>query len=98
VNHKAKATCSNGHTFEWGACKGQVKKLFGGTKECGMKRFEQIYSDGRAPATVSFDGDRWNAVRCMSCGTVFTSTRCATCGVEVPVSSFEKKGFYAKLS
>lgn len=97
MNHKATATCSNGHTTEWGSCKGQVKKLFGGTKECGMKRFEQIYSDGRA-ATVSFDKDRWNAVRCMSCGTVFTITHCATCGVEVPVPAFEKKGFFANLS
>jgi len=34
VNHKATATCTNGHTVEWGSCKGQVKKLFGGTREC----------------------------------------------------------------
>ena len=96
MNHKATATCPNGHTVEWGSCKRQVKKLFGGTKECGMKRFEQIYSDGRT-TVVSFGNDRWNAVRCMSCGTVFEATTCSQCGGSVPVSAFEKKGFFAKL-
>jgi hypothetical protein len=96
MNHKATATCRNGHKIEWGPCKGKVKKLFGGVKDCGMKRFEQIYSDGRT-ATVSFDDQPWNAVRCMSCNTVFTHTTCPQCGVEIPVSSFEKKGLFSKL-
>ena len=97
MNHKATAQCKNGHIVEWGRCKGQVKKLFGGLKECGMARFEQIYSDG-STATVSFDKRPWDAVRCMSCGATFTSTRCSQCGLEVPVSAFEKKGMLAKLS
>ncbi len=96
MNTDASAPCQNGHTGEWGSWKGQGKKLFGGTKECGMKRFEQIYSDGRT-TVVSFRNDRWNAVRCMSCGTVFDASVCSQCGVSVPVSAFEKKGFFAKL-
>jgi hypothetical protein len=61
-----------------------------------MKGFEQIYSDGRT-ATVSFDDQRWNAVRCKSCNTVFAHTNCPQGGVEIPVSSFEKKGLFSKL-
>lgn len=96
MNHKASAKCANGHTVEWGSCRGQVKRLLGGTKECGMKAFDQIYSDG-SRTTVSFDDRRWNAVQCRSCHTVFTSTTCPQCGVEVPVTAFEKKGFLANL-
>ena len=97
VNHKASATCKNGHRVEWGTRKGQVRKLFGGTKRCGMGRFEQFYGDGRT-ALISFDDDSWEAVRCMSCGAVFAATTCEECGIEVPVSAFKKKGFFAKLS
>jgi hypothetical protein len=96
MNHKATAKCKNGHTLEWGSCRGEVKKLFGGTKTCGMKAFDQIYSDG-SRATVSFDDRRWNAVQCRSCHAVFTSTTCPQCGAEVPVTAFEKKGLFAKL-
>ena len=96
MNHKASATCKNGHTFEWGSCTTQVKKLLGGSKECGSKGFEQIYGDGRT-ATVSFDSDAWTAVRCVGCKGVFTSKKCPTCGVEVPVTAFKKKGLFAKL-
>jgi hypothetical protein len=96
MNHKATAACPQGHTFEWGPCKGQIKKLFGGTRNCGMKGFEQIYSD-RPTATVSFDDERWNAVRCTSCGSVFTAVQCPQCGIDVPASAFQKKGLFAKL-
>lgn len=96
MNHKASATCANGHTVEWGPCKGQVKKLFGSTKECGMKGFEQVYADG-PELTVSFGRDRWIAVRCTSCGAKFDAKPCPICGVVIPVSAFEKKGLFAKL-
>jgi len=96
MNHKATATCRQGHTFEWGSCRGQVKKLFGGIKTCGMKGFEQIYSDGRT-TTVSFGDEPWDAARCTTCGSVFTSTTCSQCGVEVPVTAFHKKGLFARL-
>ncbi len=62
-----------------------------------MARFEQIYSDG-STTTVSFDKTPWVAVRCMSCGSTFTSTKCQQCGVNVPVTAFEKSGLWAKLS
>src|SRR5437879_1595188 len=96
MNHKASARCQNGHSLEWGSCRAEVKKLFGGTKTCGSKGFEQIYSDGKT-LTVSFDSRRWNAVRCIGCKTVFNSTTCPQCGVEVPATAFEKKGFMANL-
>jgi hypothetical protein len=96
MNHKASATCKNGHHVEWGTCKGKVKKLFGGEKECGMRGFEQVYADGRT-TTVSFGNDPWNAVLCKSCNTLFTYSICPECGIEIPVSSFEKKGLFAKL-
>ena len=96
MNGKAVAKCSNGHEFQWGQCKAQKQKLFGGTKKCGSRLFEQIYDDG-SKQTVSFDDRRWNAVQCVSCHTLYKSTMCPECGVEVPVSAFEKKGFLSKL-
>ena len=41
MNNKASAHCRNGHSFEFGACGAPIKKLFGGTKGCGCRRFEQ---------------------------------------------------------
>ena len=96
MNHKASATCKNGHTVEWGSCTAQVKRVFGGTKECGSKGFEQIYGSGRT-ATVSFDSDAWTEVRCVGCKGVFNSKKCPTCGDEIPVTAFKKKGLFAKL-
>jgi hypothetical protein len=96
MNHKATATCKNGHKVEWETCKAKVKKLFGGEKDCGMRGFEQIYADGRS-TTVSFGNEPWNAILCKSCNTVFTHSVCPQCGVEIPVSAFEKKGLFAKL-
>ena len=96
MNHKASARCANGHQLEWGSCKAEVKKLFGGTKECGSKGFEQIYGDG-SRLSVSFDDRPFIAVQCVGCKTVFRSTTCPACGVEVPVSLFRKKGLLANL-
>jgi hypothetical protein len=96
MNHKASATCKNGHTVEWGSCTAPVKKMFGGTKVCGSKGFEQFYDDGHT-ATVSFDNEVWSAVRCLGCGAVFMSRQCPTCSDTVPVSAFRKKGLLAKL-
>jgi len=96
MNHKAAAKCSNGHTFEWGKCKAEIKGFFGGTKECGSKLFEQIYDDG-STLTVSFDNREWNAVRCVRCRAVYRTAKCPQCGEDVPVSAFEKKGLWAKL-
>lgn len=83
MNHKASARCKNGHTFELGTCKAEVKKLFGGTKVCGSKGFDQDYSAG--------------TIRCVGCHTVYSSIQCPQCGERVPIREFEKKGFTAKL-
>src|SRR5579884_1858968 len=78
VNYKASARCANGHIFELGTCKVEVKKLFGGTKLCGSKGFEQDYAAG--------------TIRCSGCHTVFKTIACPECGDQVPIKSFEKKG------
>jgi hypothetical protein len=96
MNHKATATCSNGHTFQWGTCKAQKNRLFGGTKICGSHAFEQIYEDG-SRLTVSFDDRPFTKIQCVGCKTVFTTTTCPQCGVDVPVSAIQKKGFAAHL-
>ena len=96
MNHKATAQCKNGHSLEWGSCKAEVKKLFGGTKVCGSKGFEQLYADGTV-LTVSFGNAPWVKVRCVGCKTEFASTKCPQCGVEVPVSAFGKKGLTARM-
>lgn len=96
MNHKASAECKNGHSFEFGPCGAQVKKLFGGTKDCGCKAFEQIYDDRRR-ATVSFDDKSWNAAQCSACKTVHTERTCPHCGDVVPMTAFKKKGLFSKL-
>lgn len=96
MNHKASGRCSNGHAFQWGTCKTQVSKLFGGTKTCGSKGFEQIYGDG-STLTASFGDTPFIAVRCVGCRTEVKSTTCPECGIAVPVSAFKKEGFLAKL-
>jgi hypothetical protein len=97
MNHKASAECKNGHSFEFGSCSAQVKKLFGGTKDCSCKRFEQIYNDGRT-TIVSFDNMPWNAVVCLECKTEHTSRPCPHCGEILPITAFKKKGLFSKLS
>jgi rRNA maturation endonuclease Nob1 len=82
MNHKASAVCANGHEIELGQCQVEVKKLFGGTKICNSKGYEELSSD---------------EVKCMGCKTVFEFKTCPTCGVKVPVQNFKKKGIYANL-
>ena len=96
MNSSASATCKNGHTFQFGSCGAPVSKLFGGTKPCDCKGFEQIYADGRI-TTVSFGNDPWIEVRCVKCHVVYDNRSCPTCGEVVPVSAFRKKGLFAKL-
>jgi hypothetical protein len=96
MNHAATATCRNGHTFQFGSCGAPVQKLFGGIKACSCGMFEQTYADGRT-TTVSFGNDPWVEVRCIKCHVVYTSRQCPTCGENVPVSAFKKKGLFAKL-
>jgi len=96
MNHRASAKCEKGHEVEWGSCTALVKKVFGGTKECGSKSFEQFYDDGRT-ATVSFDKEAWSAVRCQGCRGIFMSRKCPICGESVSVRVFKKKGLLAKL-
>lgn len=82
MNHKAVATCSNGHTFEFGICQVEVKKMFGGTKLCASKGFEEI-GNGQ--------------VQCVGCNTIYSSKPCPECGEEVPITNFKSKGLFAKL-
>src|SRR5688500_8641101 len=96
MNSGASATCKNGHTFQFGSCGAPVAKLFGGQKPCGCNAFEQTYADGRT-TTVSFDNEPWVEVRCVKCHVVHQSRNCPTCGEDVPVSAFRKKGLFAKL-
>jgi len=37
MNYKAVATYSNGHTFEFGSCQSEVKKILGGQKYVNRK-------------------------------------------------------------
>lgn len=82
MNHKASATCPNGHKVEFGTCQIEVQKMFGGTKICGSKGFEEL-SRGE--------------VGCIGCKTIIRSRNCPTCNASIPVSQFERKGFFAKL-
>ncbi len=96
MNSSASATCKNGHTFQFGSCGAPVNKLFGGTKPCDAKGFEQTYADGRT-GTVSFGDEPWMEVRCVKCNAIHTTRRCSTCGEDVPLAAFKNKGFWAKL-
>jgi len=82
MNHKATAVCSKGHKVEFGSCQAQRNKLFGGIKVCGSKGYVQ-------PSQ--------NEVQCVNCRLIYSSKRCPTCGVDIPVSHFKKESLFSKL-
>jgi hypothetical protein len=82
MNHKASAICPKGHEVELGTCQMEVKRIFGGTKICGSKGYVELSVD---------------EVQCQGCKTIYASKKCPICGAEIPLSSFRKKGLYAKL-
>ena len=82
MNHKASATCPNGHKVEFGTCQMEVNKLFGGTKICNSKGYVELSVD---------------EVQCIGCKTVYTHKTCPQCGAKILISQFRKKGFFAKL-
>lgn len=71
MNHKATAKCPNGHITEFGTCTKEVTKFFGGTKICGSKGFDEIYSD---------------SLQCVGCNTIFQYKFCLICGKEIPIT------------
>ena len=97
MNNKASSQCRNGYSFEFGACGAPIKKLIGGTKRCGCRRFEQVYAYGQT-SIVSFDNSPFEAVLCLACKAQHTSRQCPTCGDMVPMTAFRKTGLWAKLS
>ena len=86
MNHKWVAQCPEGHTTFSGTCKAEVRKFFGGTKVCGSKGFDQAFGGG---GIVS--------IRCLGCKTVYTHLECETCGREIPVSAYNRKGVMSHL-
>jgi hypothetical protein len=82
MNHKATASCPNGHNSELGQCDNEVKKFFGGTKVCGSKGYTELSKD---------------EIQCVGCKIIYNTKKCSVCGVEIPVSGFQKKGVFAKL-
>jgi hypothetical protein len=82
MNHKASATCPNGHVVEFGPCQIEVKRLFGGTKACGSKGYVELSQD---------------AVECQGCKTVIQAKTCPVCNASIPIAAFQKKGIFAKL-
>lgn len=82
MNHKASATCPNGHAVEFGPCQIEVKKMFGGTKTCGSKGYVELSQD---------------EVQCQGCKTIIEAKSCPVCNASIPVAAFQKKGIFAKL-
>lgn len=82
MNHKAEATCHNGHKVELGVCTGKKKSFFSGEKDCGSKGYIEISS---------------NEIQCIGCKTYYTYKLCPTCNVEIPILQFKKKSFLSKL-
>ncbi len=82
MNHKASATCPNGHAVELGQCQMEVKKFFGGTKVCGSKAYDELSSA---------------EIQCLGCKMIYDFKTCPQCGAKIPISRFERKGIFAKL-
>ncbi len=82
MNHKAEATCPNGHIVELGVCTMKKKKFFGGEKVCGSKGYIEISPD---------------EIQCVGCKTIYSYKLCPICNAEIPISAFQKKSFFSKL-
>jgi hypothetical protein len=82
MNHKAEATCHNGHKVELGVCTETKKSFFGGEKECGSKGYIELSA---------------NEIQCIGCKAIYTYKICPICKVQIPILEFKKKSLFSKL-
>jgi len=82
VIHKAKATCANGHTVEFGACNQETTKFFFFKSVCTSTDHEVI-------SRVE--------IQCRRCNATHFARVCSECGEHVPVAKFKQKTQFEKL-
>lgn len=80
--HKAKATCSNGHTVEFGPCNKEIRRFFFLKSVCTSVDHEVISSD---------------EIQCQRCKTIHMARVCPKCDELVPVAKFKQKSLMQRL-
>jgi len=80
--HKAKATCSNGHTVEFGACNKEITKFFFLKSACVSTDHEVLSRD---------------EIQCRQCKAVHLARVCPECNDPVPVAKFKQKSMMERL-
>lgn len=80
--HEAKATCSNGHTVEFGACNKEVTKFLIFKSICTSIDHEVISRD---------------EIQCQQCKTIHLARTCPKCNDIVPISRFRLKTLMERL-
>lgn len=74
--HKARATCKNGHTVEFGPCNREIRKYFIIRSVCTSTDH----------AVVSAD-----EIQCRSCNAIHHSRPCPQCNELIPVAQFKQR-------
>jgi len=80
--HKARTTCPNGHSVEFGPCNKEFTRLFFFKSVCASTDHEVISPD---------------EIECQRCHTVHIARMCSKCGEPVPVSKFKQKSLTDRL-
>ncbi len=80
--HKARATCKNGHTVEFGPCNKEFTKFFLFKSVCTSTDHEVVSAD---------------EIQCQQCKTIHMARLCKKCGEYVPVAKFNQKTQFERL-
>lgn len=81
--HKAKATCPNGHTVEFGPCNKEITRFLFLKSVCTSVDHEVVSRD---------------EIQCQRCKTIHMARICPECGEPVPVSKFRQKSLIERLA
>jgi hypothetical protein len=73
--HKAKATCRNGHSMEFGPCNKEFTRFFLFKSVC-TSTDHKVISAGE--------------IQCQRCNTIHMARVCEKCGEHVPVTKFRQ--------
>jgi len=80
--HKATATCSNGHTVEFGTCDKETTKFFFLKSNCTSQELEVLSR---------------HEIQCKKCKAIHMARPCRKCNDHVPVEKFKQQTDFEKL-
>jgi hypothetical protein len=80
--HKARATCKNGHSVEFGPCNNETRTFFIFKSVCTSTDHEVISAE---------------EIQCQRCRTIHYSRPCPQCDELIPVAKFKQKSQVERL-